>query len=199
MGQTMIEQGSTQSVFLGCCDLNFEREAYNATLAGMQAVEESLTMEYVATGDFQFDFDNSGNATAALTNAQANGATLAYAYLGGALDPVGQLATDQGLAVFAAGPADICERDDGIDWTGTIVFDGGLYAAQALRLIIAGELSEGSTYQFPTEQGLNGAVLCEPSADAEAALADAFGLLGSFDEDLMAQLGAISGEAYSGG
>jgi hypothetical protein len=199
MGQTMIEQGSTQSVFLGCCDLNFEREAYNATLAGMHAVDDGLTMEYVATGDFQFDFDNSGNATAALTNAQANGATLAYAYLGGALDPVGQLATDQGLAVFAAGPADICERDDGIDWTGTIVFDGGLYAAQALRLIIAGELSEGSTYQFPTEQGLNGAVLCEPSADAEAALADAFGLLGSFDEDLMAQLGAISGEAYSGG
>jgi basic membrane lipoprotein Med (substrate-binding protein (PBP1-ABC) superfamily) len=199
MGQTMVEQSSTQSVFLGCCDLNFEREAYNATVAGMQSVDESLTMEYVATGDFPFDFDNSGNATAALTNAQANGATLAYAYLGGALEPVGQLATEQGLEVFAAGPADICERDDGIDWTGSIVFDGGLYAAQALRLIIAGELGEGSTYQFPTEQGLNGAVLCAPSADAEAALADAFGLLASFDEDLMGQLGAISGEAYSGG
>lgn len=199
MGQTLIEQGSTQSVFLGCCDLNFEREALNATLAGMHSVDESLTMEYVATGDFPFDFDNSGNATAALTNAQANGATLAYAYLGGATDPVGQLATEQGLAVFAAGPADICDRDDGIAWTGSVVFDGGRYAAQALRLIIAGDLDEGSTYQFPTEAGLNGVELCDPSPETEAAVADAFGLLASFDEDLMGQLGAISGEAYSGG
>ncbi|MEO6654272.1 MAG: hypothetical protein ABIP17_16640 [Ilumatobacteraceae bacterium] len=199
MGEVMVEQGSTQSVFLGCCDLNFEREAYNATVAGMQSVQDDLTMEYVATGDFPFDFDNSANATAALTNAISNGATLAYAYLGGALEPVGQLATEQGVAVFAAGPADICERDDGIDWAGSIVFDGGLYAAQALRLIIADDLDEGATYQFPTEQGLNGAVLCDPSPDAASAVADAFALLASFDDDLMAQLGAISGEAYSGG
>jgi hypothetical protein len=199
MGQVMLEQGSTQSVFLGCCDLNFEQEAYNATVAGMQAVDASLTMEYVSTGDFPFDFDNSANATAALTNAQANGATLAYAYLGGALEPVGQLASDEGLAVFAAGPADICERDDGINWTGGIVFDGGLYAERAIRLIIDGELTEGSTYQFPNEAGLNGALLCDPSADAEAALADAFGLLASFDGELMGMLGGISGEAYAGG
>ena len=156
-------------------------------------------MDYVGTGDFQFDFDNAGNATAALTNAIANGATLAYAYLGGALDPVGQLATDEGVAVFAAGPADICERDDGIEWTGSIVFDGGLYAEEAIRLIIAGELTEGTTYQFPTEQGLNGAELCDGSAEAEAAVAEAFGLLAAYDEDLMAELGGISGEAYSGG
>ncbi len=199
MGQVMVEQGSTQSVFLGCCDLNFEQEAYNATVAGMQAVDASLTMEYVSTGDFPFDFDNSANATAALTNAQANGATLAYAYLGGALEPVGQLASDEGLAVFAAGPADICERDDGINWTGGIVFDGGLYAERAIRLIIDGDLTEGSTYQFPNEAGLNGALLCDPSADAAAALADAFGLLASFDDDLMGMLGGISGEAYAGG
>ena len=195
----MQEQGSTSAVFLGCCDINFEQEAYNATVLGIQSIDAAFTMEYVSTGDFQFDFDNAGNATAALTNAIANGATLAYAYLGGALDPVGQLATDEGLAVFAAGPADICDRDDGIAWTGSIVFDGGRYAAEALRLIINGELTEGSTYQFPTQQGLNGAELCGASPEAEAALADAFGLLASFDADLMGQLGAISGEAYSGG
>ncbi len=199
MGATLKDQGGTQAVFLGCCDINFEQEAYNATLFGLQSVDPSYTMEYVGTGDFQFDFDNSGNATAALTNAIANGATLAYAYLGGATDPVGQLATDEGIAVFAAGPADICDRDDGIAWTGSIVFDGGRYAAEALRLIIDGELTEGSTYQFPTEQGLNGAELCGASAEAETALADAFGLLGAFDDDLMGVLGGISGEAYSGG
>jgi basic membrane lipoprotein Med (substrate-binding protein (PBP1-ABC) superfamily) len=199
MGAVLQEQGGNQAVFIGCCDLNFEREAYNATVLGMQSVDPSFTMEYVGTGDFQFDFDNSGNATAALTNAEANGATLAYAYLGGALDPVGQLATDDGVAVFAAGPADVCSRDDGIAWSGSVVFDGGRYAAEALRLIIAGELTEGSTYQFPTQQGLNGAELCDASPEAQTALDDAFGLLASFDADLMEQLGGISAEAYSGG
>jgi len=196
MGAVLQDQGSTHAVFLGCCDINFEQEAYNATVFGLQSVDPSFTMEYVGTGDFQFDFDNAANATAALTNAQANGATLAYAYLGGALDPVGQLAADEGIAVFAAGPADVCDRD--IPWTGGIVFDGGLYASQALRLIIDGELTEGSTYQFPTQAGLNGAVLCDPSADAQALLDSAFGLLASFDETLYGELGAISGAAYGG-
>jgi basic membrane lipoprotein Med (substrate-binding protein (PBP1-ABC) superfamily) len=198
MGAVLQEEGGTQAVFLGCCDLNFEQEAYNATVAGMQSVDPSFTMEYVGTGDFQFDFDNSANATAALTNAIANGATLAYAYLGGALDPVGQLATDDGIAVFAAGPADICERDDGIAWTGSVVFDGGLYAAQALRLIIDGELSEGTTYQFPTEPGLNGVLLCTPSDSAQGLVDEAF-IAVSSDGELLGVLGGISGEAYSGG
>ncbi len=196
MGAILQEQGSTSAVFLGCCDINFEVEAYEATRYGLESVDPSFTMEYVGTGDFEFDFDNSANATAALTNAQANGATLAYPYLGGALDPVGQLGSDEGMAVFAAGPADVCDRE--IPWTGGVVFDGGVYASQALRLIIAGELTEGATYQFPTEQGLNGAVLCGASAEAQAVVDEAFGLLASFDETLYNDLGAISGAAYGG-
>ncbi len=196
MGAILQEQGSTSAVFLGCCDINFEVEAYEATLYGIQSVDPSFTMEYVGTGDFEFDFDNSANATAALTNAQANGATLAYAYLGGALDPVGQLATDEGIAVFAAGPADACDRD--IPWTGSVVFDGGVYASQALTLIIEGDLAEGSTYEFPNEAGLNGALVCDPSAEVAAAVDGAFGLLASFDETLYGDLGAISGAAYGG-
>ncbi len=101
--------------------------------------------------------------------------------------------------MFAAGPADICSRDDGIAWSGSIVFDGGRYAAEALRLIIDGQLTEGATYQFPTEQGLNGAELCDASPEAQALVDDSFALLGSFDEELMGQLGTISGEAYAGG
>lgn len=198
MGSTLAEQGGNQAVFLGCCDINFEKESYEATLLGMQSVDPSFTMEYVGTGDFQYDFDNGPNATAALTNAIANGATLAYAYLGGATDPVGQLATDEGIAVFAAGPADVCERDDGIAWTGSIVFDGGLYAERALRLIIAGELTEGSTYRFPTEEGLNGALLCDPAPATADAVTEAFAAVAS-DGELLGELGNISAEAYSGG
>ena len=199
MAGILQSHGGDKAVFLGCCDINFEREAYNATVFGLQSVDPNLTMEYVSTGDYQFDFNNSPNATAALTNAISNGVTLAYAYLGGALEAVGRLATDEGVAVFAAGPADVCERDDGIAWTGSIVFDGGVYAREALPLIIAGDLAEGSTYQFPTEPGLNGALLCDAPADAQALLDEAFALIASFDGDLYGALGGISGEAYSGG
>ncbi len=196
MGAILEEEGGTSAVFLGCCDINFEVEAYEATLYGLQSVNPDFTMEYVGTGDFEFDFDNSANATAALTNAKANGATLAYAYLGGALDPVGQLAIDEGMAVFAAGPADACERD--IPWTGAVVFDGGVYASQALRLIIDGELTEGATFQFPTEPGLNGGVICGASDAAQGMVDGSFGALASFDEALYDDLGAISGAAYGG-
>ena len=198
MGAALQDHGGDTAVFLGCCDLGFEKEAYNATVYGLQSVDPSFTMEYVATGAFPFDFDNSANATAALTNAIAEGATLAYAYLGGALNPVGQLATDEGIAVFAAGPGDICSRDDGIEWTGAIVFDAGRYAQVVLPLIIDGQLTEGSTYQFPTLQGLNGGELCDPSAEAEALLADAFEAANT-DGELLGVLGGISGEAYGGG
>ncbi len=198
MGAVLQDEGGTQAVFLGCCDLNFEREAFNATVAGLQSVDPSFSMEYVGTGDFEFDFNNSPNATAALLNAKANGATLAYAYLDGALDPVGQLATEEAMAVFAAGPADVCSRDDGIEWTGSIVFDGGVYAGLGLQMIVDGELAEGSTYQFPTEAGLNGALLCDASPEAQALVANAFAAVAS-DGELLEVLGAISGEAYSEG
>ena len=198
MGAALKDHGGDTAVFLGCCDLGFEKEAYNATVHGLRSVDPAFTMEYVATGASPFDFDNSANATAALTNAIAEGATLAYAYLGGALNPVGQLATDEGIAVFAAGPGDICSRDDGINWTGTIVYDAGRYARLVLPLILDGTLAEGDTYQFPTERGLNGGELCDPSSEAEALLADAF-QAASTDGELLGVLGGISAEAYGGG
>ncbi|WP_419919123.1 hypothetical protein [Candidatus Poriferisocius sp.] len=198
MGATLVDHGGDTAVFLGCCDLPFEVEAYNATVAGLQSVDPSFTMEYVSTGDFQFDFDNAANATAALTNAIAEDASLVYAYLGGALNPVGQLATEKEIAVFAAGPADICSREDGINWTGSIVFDGGRYAQESLPLIISGELVEGQKYQFPTERGFNGAELCDASPEAEAMLAQVFEDVATNGE-LLGMLGGISGAAYGGG
>ena len=69
---------------------------------------------------------------------------------------------------------------------------------EALRLIVAGDLTEGVTYQFPTEQGLNGGVLCIASDEAQAALDESFVALASFDEALYDELGAISAAAYGG-
>ena len=58
--------------------------------------------------------------------------------------------------------------------------------------------TEGETYQFPTEQGLNGGVLCIASDEAQAALDGSFVALASFDEALYDELGAISAAAYGG-
>ena len=198
MAGILQAEGGDKAVFLGCCDINFERESYLATVLGLQSVDPSFTMEYVGTGDYQFDFNNSANATAALTNAISNGVTLAYAYLGGALEAVGQLATDEGIAVFAAGPADACERDDDIAWTGSIVFDGGVYASLALRYIVDGDLTEGQKYEFPTEAWLNGALLCDPPAEAQALLDDAFEAVAS-DGALLETLEGLTRDVYSGG
>lgn len=198
MAGILQAEGGDKAVFLGCCDINFEREAYQATVLGLQSVDPDFTMEYVSTGDFQFDFDNSANATAALTNAISNGATVAYAYLGGALEAVGRLAADEGVAVFAAGPADACERDDGINWTGSIVFDGGVYASLALRYIVDGILTEGDRHEFPTAPGLNGALLCDGPTEAQVLLDDAFEAVAS-DAELLGRLEALTAEVYSGG
>ena len=53
-------------MFIGCCDLNFEKEAYLAFELGLKAVDPAFTMTYVPTGDFPFDFDNTADATEAL-------------------------------------------------------------------------------------------------------------------------------------
>ncbi len=199
MGAVLQETGGTKGVFIGCCDLGFEKEAYNATLVGLEAVDPSFEMEYVPTGEFPFDFDNTANATAALANAEAEGATLAYAYLGGAAEPVAQAATESGTAVFAAGPADVCSRDDGIAWTGTIAFDGGEYAEAVFPLIIAGELTEGQTYTFETgPDGINGARLCDPSPEAQTLVDESFTSVTS-DGELLGVLGQVSADAYAAG
>ncbi|MXW43113.1 MAG: hypothetical protein F4138_05645 [Acidimicrobiia bacterium] len=195
MGAVLQEIGGSSAVFLGCCELPFETEAYEATLLGLRSVDASFDMEYVATGEFPYDFDNSANATAALANAAAQGAALVYPYLGGALNSAALLATREGLAVFAPGPADICSRDDGINWAGSVIYDGGLYARQAFQRIISGELLEGSIFRFPTEQGLNGGSLCDPSPQAAMLVSDAFVAVDT-DAELVGTLREISSAAY---
>ena len=97
MGAVLQEQGGSQAVFLGCCDLNFEKEAYDATVVGMQTVDPAFTMEYV--GDRRLPVrlrqlrQRHGGAH---QRRRPTAPTLAYAYLGGALEPVGQLGDRRG-------------------------------------------------------------------------------------------------------
>ena len=51
-GLLLQDTDSTSAAFLGCCDLDFEREAFLAFEAGLQAVDDSFTVVYIPTGDF---------------------------------------------------------------------------------------------------------------------------------------------------
>ena len=103
--QLSVSPGDVQDsvVFIGCCELGFEKQATMAFELGLQAVDPSFTMTYVPTGDFPFDFYNTANATAALQTAIDEGADAVYPYLGGAHRPVVQAANEAGLITMSAG------------------------------------------------------------------------------------------------
>jgi basic membrane protein A and related proteins len=109
-GLLMQESGGTSAAIIGCCDLNFEKEAYLAYELGLQAVDPSFTMTYVPTGAFPFDFDNTAGATEALNGAITNGVGAVYPYLGGAHEPLVKLANEAGLITMSAGASDACDR-----------------------------------------------------------------------------------------
>ncbi len=73
---------------------------------------ESFTMTYVPTGDFPFDFDNIAERHRGLQNAVDEGADAVYPYLGGAHEPVVQLANEAGLITMSAGASDVCTREE---------------------------------------------------------------------------------------
>lgn len=196
VGLLLQESGGDSVFMLGCCDLGFEKESFLALELGLKAVDDTFTATYVGTGAFPFDFDNTAGATEAFNNAVAAGADAVYAFLGGAMNPVGQLANDAGVFSIAAGISDACSRTD-VAWDMTVRFDGGDYVLAIFPGILDGSVVEGSIKQFRV--GVDpegGAEICNPSAEAQAALDEAYDLVGSGALD--DEFGAIKGVAYAG-
>jgi basic membrane protein A len=195
-GLLLQERGGDSMVMIGCCDLGFEKEAFLAMKLGLAAVDPSFTITYVPTGNFPFDFDNTAGATEALNNALAEGADGVYPFLGGALNPIGLAANGAGIFNVAAGPSDACSRTD-VAWDMTVKFDGGDYVRAIFPGIVDGSVVEGAIKVFHV--GVDpepGAQICNPSAEAQAALDEAYALVAS--GSLNDQFGAIKGEAYAG-
>lgn len=187
----------TEAAFVGCCDLNFEKEAYLAFEAGLQAVDPSYTMTYIPTGNFPFDFDNTAGATEALNGAITNGAVAVYPYLGGAHEPLVKIANEKGLIVMSAGSSKACERTD-LAYDIQVKFDGGDYLDTILNEIIAGTMQEGDIRVFHV--GVDpqpGAEICDPTAEQTTAMDDLYAKIAA--GDFAADFGAIKGQAYSGG
>ncbi len=197
-GLKLQESGGTDAVFIGCCDLGFEKQSYLAFELGLQTVDPSFTMTYVPTGDFPFDFDNTANAVAALQTAVDNGADAVYPYLGGAHRPVVQAANEAGLITMSAGSSSVCDADEELDYTIAVKFDGGDYIRAVIGSIIDGSFTEGSIKEFKV--GVDpepGAVICDATADEQAAMDDIYGRVAG--GEFAAALGAIAGEAFAGG
>lgn len=196
-GLLLQEAGGTSAAFIGCCDLNFEKEAYLAYEMGLQAVDPSFTMTYIPTGAFPFDFDNTAGATEALNGAITNGAGAVYPYLGGAHEPLVKLANEQGLITMSAGASDACDRDD-LDYQIAVKFDGGDYLDVILNEILDGTLEEGGVRVFRVGVDAEpGAVICDPTPEQQAAMDEVYAQIAA--GDFAADFGAIKGQAYAGG
>ncbi|HEX4981140.1 MAG TPA: BMP family ABC transporter substrate-binding protein [Ilumatobacteraceae bacterium] len=196
-GLLLQESGGDNVAFIGCCDLNFEKEAYMAYELGLKAVDESYTMTYTPTGAFPFDFDNTAGATEALNGAITNGADAVYPYLGGAHEPLVKIANEQGLITMSAGSSTACERTD-LDYQIQVKFDGGDYIDSILQEIADGTFHEGDVRVFRV--GVDpqpGAEICDPTPEQATAMEDLYAQIAA--GDFVDEFGAIKGQAYSGG
>ena len=169
-GLLLKERGSDRAVFLGCCDLNFERESLLAFEYGLRLVDETFEIIYSPTGNFPFDFNNTAGATEAYNNAVAEGIGAVYPFLGGAHEPIVRLANSDGLIVMTAGSSTGCERED-LAYDLEVMFDAGDYLVPIFDEILAGTAEEGGARRFTV--GIDpevGATFCNPTADQQEAL-----------------------------
>ena len=102
-GLLLQERGGDTVSMIGCCDLGFEVETELAFRLGLKSIDPSFDIIYTPTGNFPFDFDNVAGATEAFNVALDAGADAVYPYLGGAHEPVVQLANEAGVIVMSAG------------------------------------------------------------------------------------------------
>ena len=194
-GLLMLERAADSAVFLGCCDLDFEVESFNAFVYGLHLIDESYTARYVPTGNFPFDFHNTAGATEAYFNAVAEGVDVVVPFLGGAHEPIVRLANDDGLIVMTAGSSQGCERDD-VDYDFEVKFDAGDYVAPIFDAILSGAADEGGIREFHV--GVDPEVGAEFCDGAQAGQVDRLDALnarigaGDFSEEIT----AIISEAY---
>ncbi len=198
-GILLRDTGGDSVAFLGCCDLGFEIQHYLAYELGLAAVDESFTFTYVPTGDFPFDFDNIQNASAAYEAAAAQGASAIYPYLGGAHEPVVQLANAGGQIVLSAGASDVCTREGDLSWDIAVRFDGGDYVREIFPQILAGSALEGDiiVYSPGEDPDVAGAVICGATPEQQAEMDEAYALVASGELD--GAFGEIAAEAFGGG
>lgn len=193
-GLLLQDRGGDSVAFLGCCDLPFEKESFSGFQFGLSQVDESFTATYVPTGNFPYDFNNTAGATEAYNTAVANGADAVYPFLGGAHEPIVQLANEDGLIVMTAGSSKGCERDD-LKYDLEVKFDAGDYLQPLFDGILSGQLQEGTARYFTV--GIDpqvGAEFCDATPEQVQALDEFNARIGA--GDFADKINEILAEAY---
>ena len=199
-GLLLADAENKSVVFLGCCDLPFEKEAYLAYELGLKDALPEATFSYVATGGYPYDFANTAGATEAYNAAKAAGLGAVNPYLDGAHEAIVQLANADGVITMSAGKADACERTD-LSYQIAVKFDGGDYIIEAMNRIADGTFKEGDKLTFhPGDSvgpgGSPGAVICDPTDEQQTALEEVYAKIQA--GEFAAKFGAIKGQAYAG-
>jgi len=189
-GLLLQDTDATSVAFLGCCDLDFEKEAFLAFQAGLAAVDESFEVVYIPTGDF----NDVAGATEAYNQAVASGVGAVYPFLGGSHEAIVGLANEDGVITMSAGASDACERDD-LDYDIAVQFDGGDYLTAVFDAILGGTLTEGQMMLFNVgEFEKVGATFCDATPEQEAALQEVRDQIANGELDEL--FGEIKAEAY---
>jgi basic membrane protein A len=195
-GLLLQEHGGDTAYMIGCCDLGFEVETELAMRLGLKAVDPSFDVVYTPTGNFPFDFDNVAGATEAFNVALDAGMDLVYPYLGGAHEPLVQLANEHGIPVTSAGASDVCSRTD-LHWDMAALFDGGDFARAVFPLIVSGAFVEGDIYKFAVGRDPEvGALICDPTPEQKEQLDQAHADV--WNGYCLAEFDAIRAIAYGG-
>ena len=189
-GLLLQDTDATSVAFLGCCDLDFEKEAFLAFQAGLAAVDETFEVVYIPTGDF----NDVAGATEAYNQAVASGVGAVYPFLGGSHEAIVGLANEDGIITMSAGASDACDRDD-LEYDIAVQFDGGDYVTAVFDGILAGTLTEGQMMLFNVgEFEKVGATFCDATPEQEAALQAVRDQIASGELDEL--FGEIKAEAY---
>lgn len=195
-GLLLEQRGGDRVAMIGCCEMGFEIETELAFRLGLKDVDPGFDVTYAPSGNFTGDFDNVAGAVEAFNVALDTGVDALYPYLGGAHEPLVQLANDNDVIVMSAGASDVCERSD-LTWDMAVLFDPGDFARAVFPGIVSGELQEGSVRQFEVGKDPEvGAKICDPTPEQAERLEQAHARIA--DGYCESALGVIKGIAYGG-
>lgn len=191
-GLLMEERGDgTTATFVGNQGFDFEVEAVEAFRAGLAEVDDSYTVEVVNTGSF----DDVSAASEAANSAISSGSVAIYPFLGGALEPVVQIANDNDVITMSAGASGVCEDGGGLEYQIAVRFDAADYLETIFDEILSGDLEEGSIRLFKV--GVDpqpGAQICDPTEEQQQAMDDIYQRIA--DGEFSDQFNEIKSDAY---
>ena len=195
-GLLLEARGGDRVVMIGCCGMGFELETELAFRLGLKDVDPDFDLTYAPSGNFTGDFDNVAGAVEAFNIALDAGMDAVYPYLGGAHEPLVQLANDNDVIVMSAGASDVCERSD-LAWDMAVLFDPGDFARAVFPGIVSGELQEGSVRTFAVGRDPEvGSKICDPTQEQAERLEQVHARIA--EGYCSSAFGVIKGIAYAG-